>query len=310
MRVEPREESTSRPAWTRGFVILRRSSTMANEAPPNQEPPAEEPAGIEDDALFEAPERGSADELLDAGAHDELDAMRHSTAHVMAEAVLDLFPGTQLGIGPAIKDGFYYDFKLDRPLTPADLAADRGADGGLRRGGPSVRPEGAAAGGGEGLLRGAQPAVQGRDPRRPRREGEGDEQPDAADERLRARPIRRPVQGAPRREHREDRALQAARRLRRVLARRPAAARPPADLRHGLGRRRRTWTPTSGGGRRRRSATTAGSASSSTSTASTTCRPAPRSGTRRASGSGGPSRARCASSRPATATTRSRRRSS
>jgi threonyl-tRNA synthetase len=94
---------------------------MANEAPPNQAPPAEEPAGIEEDALFEAPERGSADELLDAGAHDELDAMRHSTAHVMAEAVLDLFPGTQLGIGPAIKDGFYYDFKLDRPLTPADL---------------------------------------------------------------------------------------------------------------------------------------------------------------------------------------------
>ncbi len=83
-------------------------------------------AGIEgeaDEALFDAPERGSADELLDAGAHSELDAMRHSTAHVMAEAVLDLFPGTQLGIGPAIADGFYYDFKLDRPLTPADLAA-------------------------------------------------------------------------------------------------------------------------------------------------------------------------------------------
>jgi threonyl-tRNA synthetase len=81
---------------------------------------AAEQAGDEAE-LFEAPERGSADELLDAGAHDELDAMRHSTAHVMAEAVLDLFPGTQLGIGPAITDGFYYDFKLDRPLTPADL---------------------------------------------------------------------------------------------------------------------------------------------------------------------------------------------
>jgi threonyl-tRNA synthetase len=81
-------------------------------------------AGSEiEEALFDAPERGSADELLDAGAHDELDAMRHSTAHVMAEAVLDLFPGTQLGIGPAIADGFYYDFKLDRALTPADLAA-------------------------------------------------------------------------------------------------------------------------------------------------------------------------------------------
>ena len=77
----------------------------------------------QDEALFDAPERGSADELLDAGAHSELDAMRHSTAHVMAEAVLDLFPGTQLGIGPAISDGFYYDFKLPRPLVPADLAA-------------------------------------------------------------------------------------------------------------------------------------------------------------------------------------------
>ncbi|GAC1668364.1 MAG: threonine--tRNA ligase [Candidatus Limnocylindrales bacterium] len=76
-----------------------------------------------DEAMFDAPERGSADELLDAGAHSDLDAMRHSTAHVMAEAVLDLFPGTQLGIGPAIADGFYYDFKLERPLTPADLAA-------------------------------------------------------------------------------------------------------------------------------------------------------------------------------------------
>ena len=70
---------------------------------------------------FDAPERGSADELLDAGAHSELDAMRHSAAHVMAEAVLDLFPGTKLGIGPAIADGFYYDFDLPRPLTPDDL---------------------------------------------------------------------------------------------------------------------------------------------------------------------------------------------
>jgi threonyl-tRNA synthetase len=73
--------------------------------------------------VLEAPERGSVDELLDAGAHDELDSMRHSTAHVMAEAVLDLFPGAKLGIGPAIADGFYYDFQLARPLTPDDLEA-------------------------------------------------------------------------------------------------------------------------------------------------------------------------------------------
>ena len=70
---------------------------------------------------FEAPEKGSADELLDARAGDPLDPMRHSAAHVMAEAVLDLFPGTKLGIGPAIQDGFYYDFQLDRPLKPEDL---------------------------------------------------------------------------------------------------------------------------------------------------------------------------------------------
>ncbi len=76
-----------------------------------------------EEALPEAPARGSADELLDAGAQDDLGAMRHSAAHIMAEAVLDLFPGTKLGIGPAIADGFYYDFALPRPLTPDDLAA-------------------------------------------------------------------------------------------------------------------------------------------------------------------------------------------
>jgi threonyl-tRNA synthetase len=77
----------------------------------------------ETEELFDAPERGSADELLDAGAHSDLDAMRHSATHVMAEAMLDLFPGTKLGIGPAIADGFYYDFELSRPLTPDDLSA-------------------------------------------------------------------------------------------------------------------------------------------------------------------------------------------
>ena len=85
------------------------------------------PAGAGDDDIseevLEAPARGSADELLDAGAHAPIDAMRHSTAHVMAEAVLALFPGAKLGIGPAVENGFYYDFELPRPLTPDDLAA-------------------------------------------------------------------------------------------------------------------------------------------------------------------------------------------
>ncbi len=71
---------------------------------------------------FEAPPRGSAEELMSAEAGDPLDPMRHSAAHVMAEAVMDIFPGTRLGIGPAIQGGFYYDFELPQPLTPDDLA--------------------------------------------------------------------------------------------------------------------------------------------------------------------------------------------
>ncbi len=75
-----------------------------------------------EEQLPEAPERGSAAELMDHGAAgDELGPMRHSAAHVLAEAVLDLFPGTKLGIGPVIADGFYYDFLLPRSLTPDDL---------------------------------------------------------------------------------------------------------------------------------------------------------------------------------------------
>ena len=49
--------------------------------------------------------------------------LRHSAAHVMAEAVLALFPDGKLAIGPPIEDGFYYDFDLPRPLTPDDLSA-------------------------------------------------------------------------------------------------------------------------------------------------------------------------------------------
>jgi len=50
-----------------------------------------------------------------------LSAMRHSASHVMAQAVLHIFPDARLGIGPAIENGFYYDFELPRTLTPEDL---------------------------------------------------------------------------------------------------------------------------------------------------------------------------------------------
>ena len=52
---------------------------------------------------------------------EKLEIMRHSAAHVMAEAVQSIFPDAKFGIGPAIEDGFYYDFDLPRPLNPDDL---------------------------------------------------------------------------------------------------------------------------------------------------------------------------------------------
>ena len=47
--------------------------------------------------------------------------VRHSTAHVMAQAVIEMFPDGKVAIGPPIEEGFYYDFDLPRPLTPEDL---------------------------------------------------------------------------------------------------------------------------------------------------------------------------------------------
>ncbi len=96
-----------------------RAPTAEVSAAERAAPPADQP----EELALEAPKRGTVDELLDAHAGDPLDPMRHSAAHVLAEAVLQLFPDAKLGIGPAIRDGFYYDFELPRPLTPDDLAA-------------------------------------------------------------------------------------------------------------------------------------------------------------------------------------------
>ena len=101
---------------------------------------ASEVAGGEE--YFDAAVRGSVEELLDAGANTDLDAMRHSAAHVMAEAVLGLFPDAQLGIGPSIDDGFYYDFLLPRPLTPDDLASvEAGMRASIAADNPFIRNE-------------------------------------------------------------------------------------------------------------------------------------------------------------------------
>jgi threonyl-tRNA synthetase len=52
---------------------------------------------------------------------DALDVLRHSSAHILATAVRELFPGAGIGFGPPIEDGFYYDFEVPRPFTPEDL---------------------------------------------------------------------------------------------------------------------------------------------------------------------------------------------
>ena len=63
----------------------------------------------------------ATDEKQKTTESEKLDMMRHSAAHVMAEAVLSIFPDAKFGIGPATQDGFYYDFDLPRSLTPDDL---------------------------------------------------------------------------------------------------------------------------------------------------------------------------------------------
>ena len=64
---------------------------------------------------------GDVVEGVSISSPDGLNVLRHSTAHVMAQAVQQVFAHTRLGIGPPIRDGFYYDFEPERPFTPEDL---------------------------------------------------------------------------------------------------------------------------------------------------------------------------------------------
>ena len=68
-------------------------------------------------------QRDASVRILTADNPDALPLVRHSTAHLMAAAVTNLFPGAQCGIGPATDEGFFYDFIVDRPFVPEDLEA-------------------------------------------------------------------------------------------------------------------------------------------------------------------------------------------
>ncbi len=61
--------------------------------------------------------------IITTSSPEGLDVIRHSAAHVLADAAIRLFPGTKVAIGPAIKDGFYYDFEFPQPVGEDDLAA-------------------------------------------------------------------------------------------------------------------------------------------------------------------------------------------
>jgi len=67
-------------------------------------------------------EQGGALEILTRDAPEALEVIRHDTAHILAEAVQELFPGTQVTIGPSIEDGFYYDFAREEPFSTDDFA--------------------------------------------------------------------------------------------------------------------------------------------------------------------------------------------
>ncbi|WP_049651439.1 threonine--tRNA ligase [Kitasatospora sp. MY 5-36] len=73
--------------------------------------------------LAYAVQDGDEVEPVEIGSKDGLDILRHPTAHVMAQAVQQLYPEAKLGIGPPVKDGFYYDFDVEKPFHPDDLKA-------------------------------------------------------------------------------------------------------------------------------------------------------------------------------------------
>ncbi|HMM47638.1 MAG TPA: threonine--tRNA ligase [Thiobacillaceae bacterium] len=81
-------------------------------------------AGKVDDRLVDTShliDRDATLAIVTARDAEALDLIRHDAAHVMAQAVQELYPGTQVTIGPAIEDGFYYDFAREEPFTPEDL---------------------------------------------------------------------------------------------------------------------------------------------------------------------------------------------
>ena len=100
--------------------------------------------------------------IRDKDDPDALYVLRHSSAHLLAEAVRRLYPGVKVAIGPPIENGFYYDFEFPEPITEADLEKIEAEVAPGARGGPHLDARGDLARRGEGAVRGRGRAVQGR----------------------------------------------------------------------------------------------------------------------------------------------------
>ncbi|MFE5285549.1 threonine--tRNA ligase [Nocardia sp. NPDC056611] len=121
---------TTSPQQTPAARVRVTAGTTAGAAVREADLPSKGPGAVlvvrdADGALKDltwVPELDTEVEVVTADSPDGRNVIRHSAAHVLAQAVQQEFPEAKLGIGPYIKDGFYYDFQVDRPFTPEDLA--------------------------------------------------------------------------------------------------------------------------------------------------------------------------------------------
>ncbi|MGH3767244.1 MAG: threonine--tRNA ligase [Pseudonocardiaceae bacterium] len=107
------------PAGTTAGEALREAG--APTSGPDALVVARDAQGVLHDLAW-APKSDTEVESVPASSREGRSVIRHSCAHVLAQAVQQHFPGAKLGIGPPVTDGFYYDFDVDRPFTPEDLA--------------------------------------------------------------------------------------------------------------------------------------------------------------------------------------------
>ena len=113
-------------------------------------------AGVVDGKLVDLTyplDRDAAVRIVTDKSPEALPLLRHSTAHLLAAAVTNLFPGVQCGIGPATDEGFFYDFVVPRPFVPEDLEAIEAKMKELAVAGSRLRAAVVAARGSEGVLR-------------------------------------------------------------------------------------------------------------------------------------------------------------